>query len=246
MDAYGFLDTLAGAAQITPERGSADRPTKFARIDPAYDPSLFPATLPRVIFDGESTLSEVRYVVIGSYWPYPGERVFLVPGGNSYVIVGALPNAVAKPGRDRVTATIENIDAERVILSVPHTFKGGWAYEVTIRGQVYGTAGVQAHFRLRKWQSSGSPSTWTDWGEYGRVAVYGPNISNSAQVGGDVTLLRTAATDLTATVALTCARNSGASGSLVNVFASTASPAYMIVKPLGPAVLYQGFGVEVS
>lgn len=241
MDAYGFLDTLAGAAQITPERGSADRPTKFARIDPAYDPSLYPATLPRVTFDGESTLSEVRYAVIGSYWPYPGERVFMVPGGNSYVIMGALPNAVTKPGRDRITGSIINVEAEQTVLSVPFTFKAGWAYAVRLRGQVYGTAGVQAHFRLRK----GSPAG-ADWGEYGRVPVTGPNIGQSNIATGEVVLLRTASTDLTATIALTLARNGGSAGNVVNFLATNASPAYIMVVPIGPAVMYQGFGVEVS
>lgn len=236
MEALDFLDSVQG-----PPRGSADRPPRFAVIDPAYDPTLYPGTLPRVTFDGETTMTVRRFAVIGSYWPYPGERVFMIPGGTGYVIVGALPSSVTMPGRARITADETNINAERVLMSTAFTFKAGWAYEVRIRGQVYGAPGLQAHFRLRKTNAAGA-----DWGEYGRVPTSGTGVGQSNMANGSIFLLRTASTDLTATVALTCARNSGASTDVVNVFASAASPAYMMIVPVGPAVMFAGFGVAVA
>lgn len=236
MEALDFLDSIQG-----PPRGSADRPAKFAVIDPAYDPTTYPATLPRVTFDGETTMTVRRFAVIGSYWPYPGERVFMEPGGTGYVIMGALPSSVTMPGRDRITATITDIGAEQVVLSVPFTFKGGWAYEVKVRGQVYGTAGLQGHFRLRKTSAAGA-----DWGEYGRVPCSGNLPGQANMVNGSIFLLRTASTSLTATVTLTCARNSGAASDTVNFLATLASPAYMMIVPIGPAVMFAGFGVDVT
>lgn len=87
--AQDFLDLLSGHA----ERGrtsSADRPNRLAKVDPAYVAGSFPGTLPRVTFEGESTLTVKGYNVAGSYAPQPGDRVLLVPVGNTYVILGKL------------------------------------------------------------------------------------------------------------------------------------------------------------
>jgi hypothetical protein len=63
---------------------------KLGTIDPAYSSASYPGALPKVTFDGESTLSGKRYTVVGSYLPTPGDRVALLPAGKTYVIIGAI------------------------------------------------------------------------------------------------------------------------------------------------------------
>ncbi|MFF0469325.1 hypothetical protein ACFYPX_18075 [Micromonospora zamorensis] len=127
---------------------------------------------------------------------------------------------------------------ETVSLTVPGVmFKAGWAYEVQMRTAVYGTAAVQALFRVRKTNAAG-----TDWGEYGRVTCVGTSAGVSAMANGSIVLLRSASTDLTADVALTIVASSGT----VNAFASATSPRYVVVRPCGFASEYVGCGVEVT
>lgn len=82
MEAYSFLETLAGVAR----HSVPDRAVKFATIDPAYDPASYPGTLPKVTFDGESALTVKRYA--STYAPAPGDRVVMIPAGTTYLIVG--------------------------------------------------------------------------------------------------------------------------------------------------------------
>lgn len=87
MDALELLESVAGYAE------ARNRPTpqvKLGTIDDDYDPDTYPATLPKLTFDGESTLSTKRYSVIGSYWPYPSDRVVLLPAGTTYAIIGSV------------------------------------------------------------------------------------------------------------------------------------------------------------
>ncbi|MEU7843957.1 hypothetical protein AB0B39_23690 [Micromonospora sp. NPDC049114] len=118
------------------------------------------------------------------------------------------------------------------------TFKAGWAYEVQMRGGVYGTAASQALFRIRKTNAAG-----TDWGEYGRVTCVGTSAGTTAMANGSIVLVRSATTDLTADVALTVVASSGAT---VNVYANATSPRYLVVRPCGFAYEYVGCGVEVA
>lgn len=128
--------------------------------------------------------------------------------------------------------------SETVSLTVPGMlFTAGWAYRVHIRTAVYGTAALQALFRIRKTNASG-----TDWGEFGRVRTEGVSAGTAAMVNGSLILLRSAGTNLTADVALTCQ----ASSSTVSLFASASSPRYLIVEPIGDATEYEDLGVEVS
>lgn len=90
-DALRLLERVAGYTHAHERPSSANRPLKLATIDVDYDEDTYPGgTLPRVIFDGETILSAKRYVVLPPYWPHPGDRVVLVPVGNSYVIIGGL------------------------------------------------------------------------------------------------------------------------------------------------------------
>ena len=79
-----FLDAVSGATRKDVSKSSASRPIRLATIDPDYTSGD-----PRVIFDGEATLTQKTYVC-ASYTPSPGDRVVMVPIGHSYVIIGAL------------------------------------------------------------------------------------------------------------------------------------------------------------
>lgn len=92
LDALTFLETVAGYDQLITkgEQGAAAAPVRLAVIDPAYVLYSYPGTLPKVTFEGEDTLTEKRYAVVGDYAPYPGDRVIMLPVGHTYVIVGTL------------------------------------------------------------------------------------------------------------------------------------------------------------
>lgn len=90
MNPLDFLQSIAGFTQSQTAQQSANRPFKLGTIDPAYVASSFPGTLPKVTFDGESTLSGKLYPVMAPYKPQPSDRVVLAPVGNTYVILGPL------------------------------------------------------------------------------------------------------------------------------------------------------------
>jgi hypothetical protein len=94
---------------------------KLGVIDPAYSSSSYPGTLPKVTFDGESTLSGKRYTVIGSYLPTPGDRVALLPVGNTYVIIGAIDTDAAL----RVGGALA-VEGELTVGSGADFDTGGW------------------------------------------------------------------------------------------------------------------------
>lgn len=84
IDAQDFLDTIAGYSRARTD-GSADKPIKLAVVDPAYTTGL-----PKVTFEGESTMSAKGYAFAQSYTPTAGDRVFLLPVGTTYLIAGAV------------------------------------------------------------------------------------------------------------------------------------------------------------
>jgi hypothetical protein len=95
MDPLNFLDAISGYVRHETD-SSADRPVRLATIDPAYVSSTYPVTLPKVTFDGETTLSGKRYVAITpGYLPRASDRVVLLPVGNSYVILGSVDQDAA-------------------------------------------------------------------------------------------------------------------------------------------------------
>jgi hypothetical protein len=110
MRALEFLDAVAGYTQAQ-QSGSASRPIRLATVDPTYVASTFPGTLPKVTFDGESTLSGKRYPVMSGYLPSASDRVVLVPVGTTYLIVGALDaDASAYLGGSLLLASGANLD----------------------------------------------------------------------------------------------------------------------------------------
>lgn len=95
-----FLDTVAGYAQMIgrAENPSANAAIRLAVIDPAYVPTSYPATLPKVTFEGEDTVGDKRYLVIDrAYFPGPGDRVVMLPVGHTYVIAGIVSPAYVAP-----------------------------------------------------------------------------------------------------------------------------------------------------
>jgi hypothetical protein len=92
MRPISFLDAVAGYTLATPG-SSADRPVKLATVDASYNPLVdWPDQPPpaRVTFEGETTLSTKAYPIASGVIPFPEQRVFLIPQGNSYLIAGIL------------------------------------------------------------------------------------------------------------------------------------------------------------
>lgn len=92
IDARDFLDSVAGYANSSSSgaKSSSDRPVRLGTIDVNYTSGT-----PKVLFDGESTISDRGYSWVGSYAPVNGERVFLIPVGQSYIIGGKLESSMA-------------------------------------------------------------------------------------------------------------------------------------------------------
>ena len=87
MDALDFLGAVTAASRAaTP----VPRGNRIATIDPAYVAGSFPGTLPRVTFDGETTLTTKRYAALSPYAPQPGHRVLMLPAGSTYIIAGRI------------------------------------------------------------------------------------------------------------------------------------------------------------
>jgi hypothetical protein len=88
--AFDFLTSIADFVKDEVRKNSIGSTPRIAEIDPEYDPRSYPNTLPRVTFDGESTMSEKKYTVASVYHPYPGDRVVMLPVNGSYVIMNCL------------------------------------------------------------------------------------------------------------------------------------------------------------
>jgi hypothetical protein len=74
---------------------------RLAVVDPAYDPFATwpgPITFPKVTFEGEDVLDEVPYAVLNGYVPMAGDRVLMIPVGDTYAILGRIGNAVDVQG----------------------------------------------------------------------------------------------------------------------------------------------------
>lgn len=92
------LDILRATSgyQESESKVSSDKPVKQARVDPDFVAASFlTGTLPRVTFEGEVTLSTKVYSVASPYWPHPGDRVWMVPIGTTYLIAGSVEPADA-------------------------------------------------------------------------------------------------------------------------------------------------------
>lgn len=109
LNPMSFLQDIMGFTEAQRPKSSADIGIKLATVDSAYQTASFASgTLPRVTFDGESTLSEKFYPVMGPYWPKAGDRVALVPVGTTYMIIGPISstNAISAGGNARIGGTL--------------------------------------------------------------------------------------------------------------------------------------------
>lgn len=146
-----ILASMTGVAQGN-LNGSADKRIKQARIDPAFVASSFlTGTLPKVTFEGETTLSAKFYAVASPYWPHPNDRVWMVPIGTTYLIAGSIEPSQASvyvgknlyiPGvRTRVNQNIINVNSANITVIttvqtlIANVITGRW-YEVGWYGNV--------------------------------------------------------------------------------------------------------------
>lgn len=94
IEARSFLENVAGYVEggKPGPTASNERPVKLGTIDPYYT-----AGLARVLFDGETVMSLKGYSWDSAYDPTAGDRVYLVPVGQSFIIGGKVTSKVAFP-----------------------------------------------------------------------------------------------------------------------------------------------------
>jgi len=142
-DPLDFLQAVTGFARDQ----DTGRDTKLAKIDPAYVSTSYPATLPRVTFEGESALSAKRYAVLSPYRPMPGDRVLMIPSGQTYVIAGAagwtppsLPIQVEN-GTDQTGITSASASAGSPVVGTSFVAPASGRVWISISGNLFvGTA----------------------------------------------------------------------------------------------------------
>lgn len=84
IDARNILESISGFSQSGQgTTKSSDRPVRIGVIEPFYT-----AGLARVKFEGEETFSAKGYTWQATYRPRGGDRVYLLPVGQSYIIGG--------------------------------------------------------------------------------------------------------------------------------------------------------------
>ena len=82
-----FLDLMAGHVRST-NTGAAYKANRLARIDPDYSSGY-----PQIIFEGETELTAKGYPYAAHYMPTADDRVFVMPVGTSYFILGSVVGA---------------------------------------------------------------------------------------------------------------------------------------------------------
>lgn len=182
--ALTFLESVGGYSQHIAKGslGSAAQPILLAVIDPAYVATSYPTTLPKVTFEGEETLSDKRYPVVGHYTPVASDRVVMLPVGATFVILGSLstPPAVQIQQAD-ATGVVTTSSTSFVSLSggpsVSLDLRAGQKAKVTVSCQDFSdTAG--ANGVLMSWRSTGASGTVeaadTDGHENGTVNEWTP------------------------------------------------------------------------
>jgi hypothetical protein len=124
------------------------------------------------------------------------------------------------------------------------TFRAGYAYKATYRsGFLMASSTYRAGFRLRKYNAT--PASGADWGEYFRFNAAVTSPGDVMQAFGTIYLLNATGADITSDVNL-IAFSSNAVASALTIWASAASPRYLVIEPAGFATDYVGMGVQVS
>lgn len=193
--ALTIMESLAGYAQYIgkAENPSANAPIRLAVIDPAYVHYTYPGTLPKVTFEGEETLSEKRYPVMGrAYKPGAGDRVVMLPVGHTYVIIGVITPAEVPPIFHQPatqTGTVNTTSTSFVSLS------GGPTATIDLRAGQYARIVVSCQFlvasgvtgAIMSFRSTGASGTTeavdidghetghsTEWTPMERTTIWGP------------------------------------------------------------------------
>ena len=86
-----FLDTVAGYSNASNSgpKSSLERPIRIGTIDPYYTSGQA-----RILFDGETVISDRGYSWVSTYSPVGGDRVYLVPVGQTYLIGGSFSSSI--------------------------------------------------------------------------------------------------------------------------------------------------------
>lgn len=104
--AHDFLRVIKGFTESNSSSDVENRPIKLGRVDFDYDPADFLGGIyPRILFDGEKTVSQKRYKTMVGYYPLPGQRVVLIPVGTTYLIIGTVDVAPQDPKVDIFSTT---------------------------------------------------------------------------------------------------------------------------------------------
>jgi len=115
---HEFLRAIASFGEANAKPSSANKPIKLGQVDYDYNPGDFlGGVMPRVLFDGERTVSQKRYQVLSGFYPRPGQRVCLVPVGTTYLIIGSVEPTPQDPVTNYFTEsdTWEKPDGARLI-----------------------------------------------------------------------------------------------------------------------------------
>ena len=132
---HDLLRAIAGFTQANQDPKVETRRIRLGQVDYDYNPADFLGGVnPKVLFEGESTLSQKRYPVMAGYYPLPGARVVLLPVGTTYMIVGTVDTKPAgSPGRGVLDGGCRDLDQARWRTSDPHSVSGrrwrwGWGW----------------------------------------------------------------------------------------------------------------------
>lgn len=119
-------------------------------------------------------------------------------------------------------------------------FRAQLAYEATMRHPLSsGTATAMCNLRLRKTGLGG-----LDWGEFFRTQAGATNLVMSAL--GTIYLLNNTDNDITTDIVLTAQFSNWVTPQTLTLFATTASPRFLTLRPTGFAADFTGMGAVVS
>lgn len=167
-NALSFLESVAGYSQniVKGAQGSAAEPVRLAVIDPFYDASSYPIVLPRVTFEGEDTMSDKTYPVVGTYLPQPNHRVVLLPVGHTYVIVGTIntPREILVESRD-AAAQVSTTNTAFVSLS------GGPVAAINLRKNQRARIVVSCNIAVSATGTNGAVMSFRTTGPLGTTAA---------------------------------------------------------------------------
>lgn len=141
-----FLDFVAERASAPQTAGN--RSPRLAVVDDTYSGS----DLPKVTFDGDNTKSIDGFPYVNSYSPKAGDRVVMLPVGNTYVIAGTVDGPARKTYFYEDSSLYYDVEAPMtvsgdLVMSPMNVPDPGYPYHLEMQG----------HFEF------GSSATGTRW-----------------------------------------------------------------------------------